>query len=126
MPALRWDVEHLSRVENVLHRGGSREEWKLEQVRILHINLWSRGKAGTKMKSKEETHQNCWYYIHPLYRLVTGYHETGLIASVCLMERRNKPGNKAIINYLKFGSKIRSRKEMSGETKISHNTFQFG
>ena len=36
---MRWDVEHLSRVENVLHTGGMREEGKLEQVRILHINL---------------------------------------------------------------------------------------
>lgn len=95
MPVLRWNVEHLSRVENVLHRGGSREEWKLEQVRILHVNLRSRGKAGTNMKSKVKTHQNCWYYIHPLDQLPAIMKRAFY---VYLIERGNNPGNKAILN----------------------------
>lgn len=67
MPVLRWDVEHLSRMENVLHTGGTGEEGKLEQVRILHINLWSRGNGTSK-------HIRTAGISEP----VTRYHKTGL------------------------------------------------
>ena len=70
MPVLRWDVEHLSRMENVLHTGGTREEGKLEQVRILHINLWSRAKAGTGTSKHIRT--------AGISEPVTRYHKTGL------------------------------------------------
>ena len=88
MPVLRWDVEHLSRVENVLHRGGSREEWKLEQVRILHVNLKSKGKVGTNMKSKVKNTSEL-LVLHTPTRPVTSHHETGLL---CLSHRKREQG----------------------------------